>query len=64
MQSANGFISFSSAPSQGHNYWSEHEEYLILKGLNYVFNNPMVKKIAQNFPFDSTILAKPPSRWR
>ena len=39
------------------NYWTFEEEYEILRRLSEVFANPLVGKIAQNYPFDSTRLA-------
>ena len=42
----------------GKNYWSEIEEMEILKKLDTLFKDKEIKKIAQNFPFDSTILAE------
>ena len=39
-------------------YWSLEDERLILKELWKVFSNPEIKKIAQNFPFDATVLSK------
>lgn len=40
----------------GKNYWSEIEELLILKRLDILFKDKDIGKIAQNFPFDSTVL--------
>lgn len=40
------------------NYWSIEEELEILKRLNILFMDKTIGKVAQNFPFDSTILAK------
>lgn len=44
--------------SQGESAWHEHEEALILEALNKVLLNPSIEKILQNFPFDSTVLAR------
>lgn len=38
-------------------YWSNEEEFRILEKLNELFSNPNIEKVAQNFPFDSTVLA-------
>ena len=39
-------------------HWPLDEELLILKEINRVFEDHTIRKILQNFPFDSTILAK------
>ena len=39
-------------------YWNEDQERLILTLLETIFHDPKIPKIAQNFPFDSTILAR------
>jgi len=39
-------------------YWSSEEEYKILKLLDEVFRHKQIKLVAQNFPFDGTLLAK------
>ena len=39
-------------------YWNEEEEMAILKEVKSLLENPEVEKIAQNFPFDATILAR------
>lgn len=39
------------------NYWSSDEEYKILKLLDEVFRHERIKLVAQNFPFDGTLLA-------
>lgn len=39
-------------------YWTEGEEYEILKEAYHLFNDPSVEKIAHNYPFDASILAK------
>ncbi len=41
----------------GKNYWSIEEEIEILKRLDVIFKDKEIKKSAQNFPFDATILA-------
>lgn len=40
------------------NHYSEEDEYAILAGLDKVFYNPNIRKVAQNFPFDAVRLAK------
>ena len=39
-------------------YWSEEEERAILARLSALFLDPEVRMIAQNFPFDATILER------
>jgi len=39
------------------NYWTPEEEYEILKLLDKVFRHDRIKLVAQNFPFDGTLLA-------
>lgn len=39
-------------------YWSEVEEYEILREMYLLFNDPSVQKIAHNYPFDASVLAK------
>lgn len=39
-------------------YWKVEEEYEILGLLNKLFLDPSIEKIAQNYPFDSTVLAQ------
>jgi uracil-DNA glycosylase family 4 len=38
--------------------WSEHEEKLILDAMERFLANPRIRKIAQNFPFDATMLER------
>lgn len=38
-------------------YWTIEEEYEVLALLNKLFLNESIEKIAQNYPFDSTMLA-------
>ena len=40
------------------NYWREEEEYEILKALDKLFQDPSVEKVAQNAPFDISVLEK------
>ena len=40
------------------NYWSLDEEKVILERLSKLFLTPSIKWIAQNFPFDATIVGK------
>jgi uracil-DNA glycosylase family 4 len=40
------------------NYWKEHEELAILKELDRVMRDSSQEKIAQNYPFDSVVLAR------
>lgn len=37
-------------------YWTEDEELVVLEELQKVLSDPSVEKIAQNFPFDATLL--------
>jgi len=39
-------------------YWTYDEEMAILQKLAEIFINPKILKIAQNFPFDATVLAR------
>jgi len=40
------------------NYWSKDEEEVILLKLYKIFRDPEIGKIAQNFPYDSTMLGE------
>lgn len=44
--------------NQNNNYWTEEQEYEIIHRLNILFNDRSVEKIAQNWPFDSVVLAR------
>lgn len=57
--SKNPFLIIPTQPSQtSDQYWPIEEELAIIKALGDLFADPKVEKIAQNFPFDSSILAK------
>jgi len=49
-------ISLDETESPFENAWTEEEERQILDVLFRIFSNPGIEKVAQNFPFDSTIL--------
>ena len=51
------FIPFASQ-DRHYNYWTETEEREILRRLASLFRTEHIRKIAQNYPFDSTILQK------
>jgi len=51
------FLSPSSV-SNHNSYWSIDEERAILKEIDRIFLDESIEKIAQNFPFDSTILGR------
>ncbi len=54
--SSNGsFIPFTPT-TQHFNYWTEDEEREILRRISELFQSPNIQFIAQNFPFDATIL--------
>ena len=44
-------------------YWTEDQERQVLVLLAQIFHDPEIPKIAQNFPFDSTILARDFGIW-
>jgi len=39
-------------------HWAEQQEQEIINLIGKIFEDPSIRKIAQNFPFDSTILAR------
>lgn len=39
-------------------YWTEEDEWEVLCLIKELLEDPQIKKIAQNFPFDSTVLGK------
>ena len=49
-------ISLGSSNFTSH--WTEKQEQEIINLLGQIFEDPSIRKVAQNFPFDSTILAR------
>jgi uracil-DNA glycosylase family 4 len=49
-------IDHSVGSSDPLNYWTEEQEYVILQELDRIFRDRRIQKIAQNAPFDTTIL--------
>lgn len=52
------FINLAGQEHEYGSYWSESEEYQVLRMLSKVLGDRDIGKVAQNFPFDSTLLAR------
>lgn len=57
-QQSSSLISLAPTQVQRNSHWSPEQEYEIIKKLDEWFSDESISKIAQNFPFDSLVLAR------